>query len=334
MTENKILIWAIYDSREGNRDQLTGVLNELNTEFKIIDVSYNKYSRLPNFILQMLSGSLHINQELLSILKEPYPDLIISCGRRTAPISLKIYKCLSKKPFLVHLMIPRFTFFQNHFDLIFTPKHDKIFKKKNIFQTLGTPNNMNLLLKEGPFSSVKEDSRFITLLLGGDHSNFKLSVDNVRNILNIINYKIGSKKFLLISTSRRTNYKVIEYLDNKAKSECVSIKSIYHPNRKNNNKNPIKDFLLQSSEIIVTGDSMSMISQACSIKKPVRLYFNRKICSKKHILFCKKMIYEGYAYSIDTLGERCDKIKVLNTAKYVANKIKKEFFDKNGRTLH
>ena len=60
MTENKILIWAIYDSREGNRDQLTGVLNELNTEFKIIDVSYNKYSRLPNFILQMLSGSLHI----------------------------------------------------------------------------------------------------------------------------------------------------------------------------------------------------------------------------------------------------------------------------------
>ena len=134
MIKRKNLVWAIYDPREGNRSQLTGVLNELQLPFKIIDVSYNIYSKLPNFIIQMLSGSIHVNQNFQSILKEPYPDLILSCGRRTAPLALKIYKSLFMKPFLVHLMIPRFTFFQNHFDLIFTPEYDKFFKKKIFFR--------------------------------------------------------------------------------------------------------------------------------------------------------------------------------------------------------
>ena len=96
----------------------------------------------------------------------------------------------------------------------------------------------------------------------------------------------------------------------------------------------MEHFLKSSSEVIVTGDSMSMISEVCSINKPIRLFYNSKFCSKKHILFCEKMIKEGYAFSIDTLGEKSRRIKTLNASKLIAKKIKFEFLNIYGRNLY
>ena len=78
-----------------------------------------------------------------------------------------------------------------------------------------------------------------------------------------------------------------------------------------------------SKEIVVTGDSMSMISEACETKKPVRIYYNTKFCSKKHIRFCNKLIKDKYAFPFETIGKKNTTIKVLNTSKKIALCIKK-----------
>ncbi|MDC3023952.1 mitochondrial fission ELM1 family protein, partial [Alphaproteobacteria bacterium] len=72
-----------------------------------------------------------------------------------------------------------------------------------------------------------------------------------------------------------------------------------------------------------TGDSMSMVSEACEVNKPVRLYFNSVFCSDKHITFCNRLIKEQYAFPFDSLGKKYGKIKVLNTSKKIALYIKK-----------
>ncbi len=317
--KKKKFVWAIFDYREGNRNQLLGVLSELKLPYKIIEVNYNIFSIMPNFLIQLFNGSIHIKECMKKIICNPYPDLIISCGRRTAPLSLKIYKRLKIKPILIHLMVPRYTFLKKYFNIIFTPQHDETKDNVNIFKTLGSPNNIKIKINE-QISQNKSKIFTITLLLGGDHARYKLSERKIKFLLRSIEDTIEFDFSLLITTSRRTNKGVIEYLNHKAKSEFSFIKEIYHPTKKS--KNLLNKFLQICDEIVVTGDSMSMISEACSIKKPVRIFYNSDFCSSKHILFCKKMIDEKYAFPLNTVGERVEKVKILNTSKIISDRIK------------
>ena len=98
------------------------------------------------------------------------------------------------------------------------------------------------------------------------------------------------------------------------------IKNVFHP-KFYSKQNPLNDMLSFSDEIVITGDSVSMISEACQYKKPIRIYYGKDICSDKHIFFCKQLIKEGYAFPFDTLLKKCNKIKTLNTTKLIGKKI-------------
>ena len=104
--------------------------------------------------------------------------------------------------------------------------------------------------------------------------------------------------------------------------EYSVIKEVYHPGTSNAKNTYLKNLSL-SNEIVVTGDSMSMISEACETRKPVRIYYNTKFCSNKHIRFCNSLIKKKYAFPFDTLGKKQLTIKVLNTSKKIALCIKK-----------
>ena len=80
-------IWALVDNRTGNKNQILGVLNELKLPYKICDIKYNFLANLPNFIIQLFGGVLHLKNKYF---KPPYPNIILSCGRRTFPVSKKI----------------------------------------------------------------------------------------------------------------------------------------------------------------------------------------------------------------------------------------------------
>ena len=136
----------------------------------------------------------------------------------------------------------------------------------------------------------------------------------IKEILNKI--KKGS---ILISTSRRTPDNIIKLID-QWKKENKIFKVIFHP-KFNNKKNPIKEMISYADEFVVTGDSVSMVSQLCQYEKPVRIIFNKKFCSTKHIKFCKKLIDEGYAYPFESLLKKCDNIKTFNTTKKISKKI-------------
>ena len=310
-------VWALIDNRTGNRNQILGVLSQLKLKYKIIEIKYNYFAFLPNFFFQIFNKNIHI-RSLKKSLEKPYPDIIISCGRRTATVSLELNKFFNFKPLCFHLMYPRFTFFKSNFSLIFTPKHDKVKKTKSIKKFLGSPSNVELLTN----IKHKYSNPIIFLIIGGDHGNYKLSIKEVEKLIADICKKIDKRGSILITTSRRTSDIIINKIDNLAKNNYF-IKEIYHPN-KYKNINPYIRYLSIANEIVVTGDSMSMISDACETRKPVRIYYNNSFCSKKHIKFCEDLIEENYAFSFDTLGEKCKMLKVLNTSKKIALEIKKK----------
>ena len=175
---------------------------------------------------------------------------------------------------------------------------------------------------------IKEFS-IILILIGGNHGAYKLDKSIIKKIINKVLLNLEMKDSVLISTSRRTSLDAIKFIDRNF-NDNSKIKKIYHPNFSSEN-NPIVNAMLKCKEIIVTGDSMSMVSESCSINKPVRIYFDKKICSPKQIDFCKKLIKQGYAFDFNYVGKRKNNIKVLETSKNISNKINEVFLKTYGK---
>ena len=214
-------------------------------------------------------------------------------------------------------MYPRGSYKTSDADIIFTPQHDKVKKKSNLIETIGAANLINKINYKKKTSQGKK--KIILILLGGNHGKYKLKTDDVNYIINEVTDKIKDNGYIFLSTSRRTPEKIIKLIENlRIKNKKLS--QVFYPNR-NKIKNPILEMLKDCDEIVVTGDSMSMISEACSTNKPVRIFYNNDICSKKHILFCNYLIKNNYAFSFETLLKKCHKIKTLETTKFVSEKI-------------
>ena len=48
----KKIAWALLDNRTGNRNQVLGILAQLNCNYKIIEIKYNFFSFFPNFFFK------------------------------------------------------------------------------------------------------------------------------------------------------------------------------------------------------------------------------------------------------------------------------------------
>ena len=312
--KKEFYVLAILDNRIGNRNQIFAILNELNLPYKILEIKYNWLANLPNFILQIFGGHLHIKDFDIKKIKTK-PNLILSCGRRTFPLASRLKNLFSDTTYFIHLMYPKLSFNIRKCDLIFTPFHDNISHNDRIIQTLGRAAPLDdIKNKKNPYKTKP----IISILIGGNHGRYILNYK-------IINYMITEtlnkikKGSILISTSRRTPDNIIKLVDKFAKKNNI-FKIIFHP-KNNNGKNPLKKMIAYADEYVVTGDSVSMVSQLCQYKKPVRIIFNKQFCATKHIKFCTKLINEGYAYPFESLLEKCDNIKTFNTTKKISEKI-------------
>ena len=145
--KKKFLIWALIDDRTGNKNQILGILKELYLAYKIKKVKYNFFANLPNFIIQLLGGNIHTNKFMMNYFP-PFPNIIISCGRRTFPLASKLKKYIKPTPKFIHLMYPKYSINIKSIDIIFTPNHDTIKNKDNLIKTFGTANQINNALKK------------------------------------------------------------------------------------------------------------------------------------------------------------------------------------------
>tara|TARA_B100000242_G_scaffold281281_1_gene241424 strand:- start:270 stop:923 length:654 start_codon:yes stop_codon:yes gene_type:complete len=212
-------------------------------------------------------------------------------------------------------MYPKLSLNIKECNLIFTPFHDNVKTSERVIKTLGSPAPLDIIkIKKKPYKTKP----IISILIGGNHGRYKLKSHTINYMITEALNKM-KQGTILISTSRRTPDNIIKLIDKWGKKKKI-FKIIYHP-KINKEKNPLKEMIAYADEFVVTGDSVSMISQLCQYEKPVRIFFNRKFCSTKHIKFCTKLIDEGYAYPFESLLKKCDNIKTFNTTKKISKEI-------------
>ena len=87
-------------------------------------------------------------------------------------------------------------------------------------------------------------------------------------------------------------------------------------------ENPYMGYLACADRIILTGDSVSMCSEACGTGSPVLIFEGNEWLTAKHLRFTKSLFDGGFAYPIDALDALEFKpSQILDTANIIAKRI-------------
>ncbi|MBN8828459.1 MAG: mitochondrial fission ELM1 family protein [Sphingobacteriia bacterium] len=307
-------ILVLCDNRIGTTNQSLGLAYKLKektgADITKIYLEYNNLIKLPD-CSWFLKGLYPIKNK--SDFDNIKPDLIIAAGRRASLIAKILKKALNIKTIII--MWPGETIAKSA-DIILLPIHDRLRNHPNVIRVLGALHNIT---EERTEEASKEFINFqnipmkrIACLIGGSHNSGKFTIEAAKKLANKL-LEISKKEnaYLLITTSRRTGSEQTNILKSILKDK------LYFYDGDGNN--PYLAYLHYADEIIVTSDSISMISEVISVGKPVYIFDNEDLSGKKHKMFLKALIKEGY---IKTLEDYTPfKPKKINIMDEVAEKV-------------
>ena len=323
-----VKVWCLQDDRAGNNNQILGVAEAMGIDFETKKIFYSKYASLPNFIKSNLPIGIDFNSS--DKIRCDFPEIVIAAGRKLGAVARYIKKSSNGKTKIVQIMSPGLAGFSDY-DLVFVPKHDIRAPKgkNNIVYFDAAPHRITekRLIEErdnwqDKFASLPEPR---TALIIGGATKSKSFGEVEANLLcdMVLDYKKNNGGSLLITTSRRTG----EVAENIIKDRLKDIPSFdYYWGTEG--LNPYFGYISCADDIIVTGDSVSMCSEACASGKPVYIFAPSSMVSDKHARLHKVLYEGGFAKDLADINQKFDEIKKLNSASEIAVVINKRLLKK------
>ncbi len=321
-------IIAIHDCNSGHKSQLMGIINYFSyDEIKMIQATNNKLKFLPSFFMEKFLFILNKELQLIS-----EPKLIISIGKKSLPYAIYFKKKYPKAK-LIFLM-PSGFLSAKYGDLIFYHSYKNVkFNDPKYIPIPSAPHFINNEQIEKETENWKKKFQnykkpVISVILGGDAKRINLNFKGINELVTeIIKIKQLTNGSIFISTSRRTGLENEIYLKEKMqyfieKKECF-FWGYKEQQNVQSNKNPYLAMLGQSDYVIVSGESISMISESCSLPSNIGVYifFSKNFYSKRYINFHKNMYNNNHAKPIKDFSTTWNRTS-LNSTEYVINSIK------------
>jgi KDO2-lipid IV(A) lauroyltransferase len=290
-------------------DSASRILKERGMEptTNIVEVRFKtKLSRLALDLSSVLSGKYQCQGCLWCLKTFLHPDayksltllssdIIISCGSSLAAINY----VLSRENLSQSIVIMRPSLLgTRRFNLVIMPWHDNPPKRKNIVATEGALNLISESYLQSQANLLKgrlDSSRELTLglLVGGNTRNFSLHRPLMQEVIVQLKAVIEKNEAqILASTSRRTSPEIESLLKEELRD--------YPYNRllvianENNPQYALGGILALSKIVVVSPESISMISEASSAGKYIVVFKGR--LDKRHELFLRRMADKKYIY--------------------------------------
>lgn len=294
MIKDEILILA--DDRPGTVSQSIGLAEEIGFDYKIINLVYGFFAFLPNRILG--TSLLHLSDKSKKIIRELNysPKLIISAGRRAAPIALYLKKLSKNQSKIIQIMNPDCDLAK--FDFVILPKHDEIddTKSSNIITTIGALTKIDenkIAYEQERFSPWFRETKKtkIALLIGGSSNKTTFTAQSAIKLAKTCSDLAENMDATLLAlNSRRTSAEISRAIKSNLKCDFK-----FFDWKEIKNDNPYLAILGHADFFIVSGDSVSMISECCCTGKPVYIFDEKKISSPKHRRFHRDLFIENHA---------------------------------------
>jgi mitochondrial fission protein ELM1 len=223
------------------------------------------------------------------------PDIIISAGASTSAVNYFLSKENQAKS--VVLMRPGYLSLKK-FDLVVMPRHDRPPQRSNVVVTEGALNLIDAEYLNQKAAGLKQSGLLkgapvnpcVGVLIGGDSKKFSITPEVTSDLSREIK-KLNAD--ILISTSRRSPLEVEEVVKNEF-SDYARCKLLVIANQ-NNHPDAVGGILGLSKVIIVSPESISMISEAVCANKYVVVFKTGQL-SFKHRHFLKNYQEKEYIY--------------------------------------
>jgi KDO2-lipid IV(A) lauroyltransferase len=216
-----------------------------------------------------------LNRSDYRVLKEACADIILSCGYAVAPINF----VLSQENMARSVVLMRPGILSTkRFNLVIMPEHDNPPERKNVIALQGALNLIDGdyltqqakgLLDQG--FSFKKDSLKIGLLIGGDTKLYNLPEKMVREVIKQLRLIADDLDAEILATSSRRTPRRIELLLKEELGNFPRCKMLIIANEANIEA-AVGGILGLSHIIIVSGESISMVSEAASCGKLVFVF--------------------------------------------------------------
>lgn len=260
-----ITCWVVTDGKPGMENQCLGLAEALGVTPEIKRVR-------PRGPWRQLAPWLRLGKRFAcgpegDTIAPPWPDLLIATGRHSVLPALSVRERSRGRTFAVQIQDPVIS--PRHFDLVVVPEHDRL-RGDNVLVTRGalhrvTPGKLaEAAARLGPLYRHLPQPR-VAVLVGGDNGVYRLTptiMGDLAEQLTHLARDFGAG--LMVTPSRRTG------ADNEAilRARMRDVPSVVWDGQ---GENPYFAFLGLADAIVVTCDSVSMVSEACSTGKPVFL---------------------------------------------------------------
>lgn len=325
----KRTVLVLNDGKAGHLNQSLAVARQIqraratqnygpeDTDIVVVDVKFKSrfFRALLTFASIFASWRCHGRMSFMKIclqgdsygkLMKRYAEFIVSCGSSLAPVNIFMAKENNAKN--VAIMDPAIPFSLNKFNFVIAPEHDKLKKRKNIITTTLAPNlvdskTLGDAAKRLKMSANITKNNVIGLLIGGDNPEFAITSELLKKILSATLKACEScDAQLLVTTSRRTSREQ-EYILKEALRDDPRCKLLVIANE-NNPEGTLAGILALSKVVAVSGESISMVSEAVSSGKKTVVFMpeRKKSGPVKHERALENLMRGGYI-SIARSGE-------------------------------
>lgn len=249
-------VWVLADPRAGTAAQALGIAERLGLPFRVIELEWGKLARLP-IAWPSLAG---LTADARRRVTGPWPRLTLSAGRRSAPVARWLRRHGARA---VHCMRPGLG--AADFDLLVIGAHDRPRPAPNLLEILGachrmSPERLAAARAEWAVLDALPSPR-VALLVGGPVRAKGMRPEVAAAVGHQVAGMAGS---VLATTSRRTGTPA---------TEALSAALAERPHRLfrwgEGGANPYAGFLAWADAVVVTGDSVSMLSEALATAAPV-----------------------------------------------------------------
>jgi mitochondrial fission protein ELM1 len=261
-------VWTLTTEKAGDRAQIMTLATALGWPVEEKRLAFNPLYKKNNLLLGASLKSL--DRKRSDRLIPPWPDLVIASGRRSVPVARWIRRQAGGRTRLVHIGRPWAPL--RLFDLVISTAQYRLPARANVLVntlTLNRPDDEALAAAAARWAPVFAPlpRPLIAVLVGGDARPFVLTTAAAAALgdqATALAARQGGS--LAVTTSRRSSDPAVDRLF--AHLPAASFRHRFGDGE----DNPYRGLLALADRFIVTGDSASMLSEACRTGKPVHLF--------------------------------------------------------------
>jgi len=253
--------WVISDGAAGNERQALALASALGVSARVMSLplrapwAWFAPRRIPG-------GRLALSDRDRAGFEAPWPDVVIGCGRSAALLTRMLRGLSDGDCYCVQILDPRID--PRHWDAVIAPRHDRL-EGPNVLHTLGSLNPIDdawLASGRDAFLDFETLPRpRVALLVGGPRRGIEFDERLSQRLIETVG-TVARGGSVLATASRRTPPGFTARL----RDALAGFPGFFWNGE---GTNPYPGLLGWGDHIVVTPDSVNMLSEACAAGVPV-----------------------------------------------------------------